>query len=262
MKKDFKYLYGPVDSWRLGASLGIDLLSQAAKVCSFDCRYCQLGRTPAHVTERRLYVPTEDVLKEAAELSDVRIDYLTFSGIGEPTLALNLGEAISALRGIRREPVAVVTNASLMSREDVRGDLFLADVVIAKLDACSQVSFKAVNRPAPDIAWKDVLEGLQRFRADFGGRMALQIMFIRANEDLASEIAWIAENLFPDEIQINTPLRPCGEVPLSRETLSGIKGFFKGMNCVSVYDAAKVPVEPISKEQTMLRRGKTKGHHA
>lgn len=256
MKKDFKYLYGPVDSWRLGASLGIDLLSQHEKVCSFDCRYCQLGTTRAYVTERRLYVPTEDIMKEAAELPDVRIDYLTFSGIGEPTLARNLGEAISALRGIRKEPVAVLTNASLMSRKDVREDLFQADYVIAKLDACSQASFEKVNRPAPGSAFPEIVKGLKRFGADFRGRMALQIMFIHANAELAPEIARTAREIRPDEIQINTPLRPCSEVPLPREILGGIKGFFKGMNCVSVYDAAKVPVEPVSKEQTMLRRGK------
>jgi wyosine [tRNA(Phe)-imidazoG37] synthetase (radical SAM superfamily) len=257
MKKDFKYLYGPVDSWRLGASLGVDLLSQKAKVCSFDCRYCQLGRTSAHVTERHLYVSTEAVMKEAAELPEVKIDYITFSGIGEPTLALNLGEAISALRGIRKEPVAVLTNASLMFREDVREDLFQADYVIAKLDACSQASFEEVNRPAPESTFPEIVKGLKRFGADFRGRMALQIMFIHANAELAPEIARTARGIRPDEVQINTPLRPCREVPLSGETLGRIKSFFKGMNCVSVYDAAKVPVEPISKKQTMMRRGKT-----
>jgi len=257
MKKDYKYLYGPVDSWRLGASLGIDLLSQDSKVCNFDCCYCQLGRTQAYTTERRLYVPAEKVLKEMAELPEVVIDYLTFSGIGEPTLAQNLGEVMSVVRRIRGEPIAVLTNASLISREDVREDLFCADYVIAKLDACSQASFEAVNRPAPGIAWQDVLEGLKRFRADFRGKMALQIMFVHSNKDSAREISWIAREISPDEVQINTPLRPSREVPLSREIMSGIKGFFRGTNCVSVYDAEKVPVEPISKEDTMLRRGKT-----
>lgn len=256
MKRDFKYLYGPVNSWRLGASLGVDLLSRKAKVCSFDCRYCQLGRTPAFVTERGVYVPTEEILKEAAELPDVKVDYITFSGIGEPTLARNLGEAISALRGLRREPVAVLTNASLILRDDVQEDLFRADYVIAKLDAGSQASFEAVNRPAPGIAFQDVVEGLKRFRTDFEGKMALQIMFIPANQDLAREMARIAGEIGPDEVQINTPLRPCREVPLSREVLGEIKNFFEGMNCVSVHDAMKNRVEPISRKKTLLRRGK------
>ncbi|MDD5532218.1 MAG: hypothetical protein PHC52_05460 [Syntrophales bacterium] len=90
MKRDFKYVYGPVDSWRLGVSLGIDLLSQDAKVCTFDCSYCQLGRTPAYTTERRLYVSTEEILEEMAGLPEVEEDHITFSGIGEPTLARNL----------------------------------------------------------------------------------------------------------------------------------------------------------------------------
>jgi len=256
MRRNFKYVYGPVNSWRLGASLGIDLLSQESKVCSFDCRYCQLGRTPAYTTERRIYVPTEKILREINNLPEVAIDYVTFSGIGEPTLAENLGEAILAVRRIRREPVAVLTNASLISQDDVREDLLSADHVIAKLDACSQGSFETVNRPAPGITYKGVLEGLKRFRADFQGKMALQIMFVHANETLPAEIARMARAIRPDEVQINTPLRPCGEAPLSREIMGGIKGFFKGMNCVSVYDAVKGRVEPISKEHTMLRRGK------
>ncbi|MDD5233444.1 MAG: radical SAM protein [Syntrophales bacterium] len=159
MKRDFKYVYGPVDSWRLGVSLGIDLLSQDAKVCTFDCSYCQLGRTPAYTTERRLYVSTEEILEEMAGLPEVEEDHITFSGIGEPTLARNLGEAISAVRRIRRRPVAVLTNASLMFREDVREDLLSANYVIAKLDACSPDSFEEINRPAPGIAYRDVLEG-------------------------------------------------------------------------------------------------------
>lgn len=259
MKKSFNYIYGPVDSWRLGASLGIDLLSRSSKVCSFDCCYCQLGRTTTFTTERRLYVPTEDILKEIDTLPDIKIDYLTFSGIGEPTLARNLGEAILAVSRIRSEPVAVFTNASLMSREDVRKDLLSAHFVIAKLDACSQSSLEAVNRPAPEIDYDEIVEGLKQFRADFTGKMALQIMFVRANRDLPGEIARVAREIRPDEVQINTPLRPCEDVPLSREIIGEIKSFFKGLKFVSVYDAVKSRVEPISNMHTMRRRGKFLG---
>ncbi len=136
MEREYRIIYGPVPSWRLGASLGIDLLSREEKICSFDCVYCQLGRTDLLTTDRGLYVATKEVLEEIAALPpEVRIDTLTFSGRGEPTLAANLGDAIEAVKRLRREPVAVLTNSSLIGRRDVRSELEQADILVAKLDA-------------------------------------------------------------------------------------------------------------------------------
>lgn len=103
MRNDFKYIYGPVPSWRLGSSLGIDLLSRDEKICSFDCTYCQLGRNTNRQTARGTYVSVGEAVREIESLPDINIDYLTFSGRGEPTLASNLGDAITALKSIRRE---------------------------------------------------------------------------------------------------------------------------------------------------------------
>ena len=126
----FKYLYGPVSSWRLGSSLGIDPISTTGKICSFDCLYCQLGSGAAYTRKRRLYVPTEEIIKEIEQLpKDLAIDYFTFSGRGEPTLALNIGEIIRKLRTIRKEKIAVITNASLMDKISLRRELALADFV-------------------------------------------------------------------------------------------------------------------------------------
>jgi wyosine [tRNA(Phe)-imidazoG37] synthetase (radical SAM superfamily) len=165
MKGGYQYIFGPVSSWRLGSSLGIDLLSQERKICNFDCLYCQLGGTHAPTKERRLYIPTDHALAEVGGLpADVAIDTITFSGMGKPTLALNLGETILAVKAIRREPVAVLTNTSLMGRDGVREELSYADIVVAKMDVCSQIFLQRVNRPAP-LPPESVGEIVRFFRA-------------------------------------------------------------------------------------------------
>ena len=155
------FVYGPVSSWRLGASLGVDLLSREEKICSFDCLYCQLGQTDVHTTERKVYVPTEALLEEISALPpELQIDFITFSGRGEPTLAANLGTAIEAVKKVRREPVAILTNASLVDRKEVRAEMARADLVVAKLDACSDELLRLINRPAAGIVFDEILDGL------------------------------------------------------------------------------------------------------
>ena len=136
MRKIFrflKYIYGPVYSWRLGMSLGIDPLTDKRKICNFDCPYCQLGRTAKFYTQREDFVPVETILTEIKAMPPMRIDCYTFSGRGEPTLAKNLGAMIRAVREATGGKIAVITNAGLIDRPDVQEDLFLADWVLAKL---------------------------------------------------------------------------------------------------------------------------------
>jgi len=232
----YKHIYGPVSSWRLGRSLGVDAVHTAkGKVCSFDCTYCQAGKTRALTAKRRVFVPTAEIIEEIKALPALKIDYITFSGAGEPTLAKNLGEIIKKIRKIRREKIAVITNAALIDKKDVRADLSLADLVIAKLDAASAAVFTAVNKPAKGLKLDSVVKGLARFGSEYKGRFALQIMFVDKNKARAKEIASLARKISPDEVQINTPLRPGGETPLSKKEMKKIEKFFTGMNCVNVY---------------------------
>jgi wyosine [tRNA(Phe)-imidazoG37] synthetase (radical SAM superfamily) len=131
-------IYGPVSSWRLGRSLGIDLLSTQRKTCFFDCIYCQLGKTAKSTIERSEFVSLAKLTEELKGVRDIAADYVNFSRTGEPTLASNLGQAIEVAKSILPLPVAVLTNSSLMSNEDVHEDLAKADVVVAKVDAHSQ----------------------------------------------------------------------------------------------------------------------------
>ncbi|MGB3057677.1 MAG: radical SAM protein, partial [Candidatus Omnitrophota bacterium] len=207
-KKRYKYIYGPVPSWRLGRSLGVDPISAEVKICSFDCVYCQLGKTKMLTGRRKNFVPVSKIVQEIRSLPTVKIDYITFSGAGEPTLAKNLGEMIKTVKSIRKEPVAVLTNSSLMHRKDVRKDLSHADLVVAKLDASSEKTFKEINRPLKGITLQKVIDGIKKFSAGYAGKLALQIMFIKENEKFAGEIAQLAKKIDADEIQLNTPLRP------------------------------------------------------
>ena len=263
----YRYIYGPVSSWRLASSLGIDLLSQGKKICNFDCIYCQLGVTKKHTLERKIYVSVKEVIEELERLPAAQIDYITFSGRGESTLAENLGQAIKAIKLIRKVPVAVLTNSSLMDKEEVRKDLALADFVIAKLDAYSPDSLQEINNPAKDIEFTNVLEGIKEFRKSYQGKLALQIMFIDKNKDDVNKLIYLTNYIKPDEVQINTPLRPCNIKPLPKEEILKIKETFisackgefrhKEINVISVYDErAPKDVLPVSDKDTLKRRGK------
>ncbi|MCK4904694.1 MAG: radical SAM protein [Clostridiales bacterium] len=256
MKQVFNYIYGPVPSWRLGSSLGIDLLSQKEKICNFNCVYCQLGSAVKYTVERKIYVPVGKVIEELESMPNTKIDYITFSGRGEPILAKNLGEAIKAIKLSRKVPVAVLTNSTLLYNDEVKKELSLADFVVAKLDAFSTESLQEINRSAKAIKFKSILEGIREFKKGYQGKLALQIMFIEQNKKHASEIARIAREINPDEVQINTPLRPCRVNPLPKQELDKIKTYFEGLNVVSVYEAEIKKVKPVSNKDTLKRRGK------
>ena len=248
-------IYGPVPSWRLGGSLGIDMVSTRGKTCSFDCMYCQLGKTVHDTAERREYISIPDLILELNQVHEISADYATFSGVGEPTIAANLGQAISIVRSALALPVAVVTNSSLIPRGDVREELSRADVVVAKIDASSQELFCKINRPVSGFYLNDILKGIERFRSEYKGKIALQMMFIEANKKYASEMARIAEQLAPDEVQINTPLRPCAIKPLLPEEIDTIKHAFSALkNVVTVYEAPKPDVAPLNTIETRRRR--------
>jgi wyosine [tRNA(Phe)-imidazoG37] synthetase (radical SAM superfamily) len=256
-----KYVYGPVASWRLGRSLGVDILSTAGKTCSFDCIYCQLGRTVNRTTERRVYVPTEAIARELAAIAhriDDIADVVTFAGMGEPTLGANLSEVVEVIRSHSRKPIAILTNAALIPDELVREDLKELDIVVAKLDAPQQRLFETVNRPVSSAIQLDaILEGLKTFRRAYHGMLCLQLMFVAANKASAPAMARIAADLRPDEVQLNTPLRPCGVEPLSPEEMHQIEAHFKGMEAVvsSVYEKLKREVAVIDAKDVLRRRG-------
>ena len=149
-------VYGPVPSWRFGRSLGVDVIGPPKK-CTFNCIYCQLGKTKNHVSKPEMLKEPLVILHEIlSDLDDVlkridlkTVDIVTFSGSGEPTLNLDLGKIAEGVKAkIGTLPTAILTNSSLFYREDVRRNLSRFDLVVAKLDAGNDEAFRLINRPA------------------------------------------------------------------------------------------------------------------
>lgn len=236
-------VYGPVSSWRLGRSLGVDPLGMEEKKCSFDCLYCSSGPTGEKTVERKVWIHPERLRKELKEaLREVEADVVTFCGLGEPTLARNLGDLIEEVKRVSDLPVAVLTNSSLMGMKEVRGELAKADLVKGKLDAPGESLFREINRPHPEVRWREVVEGMKEFRKEFGGEFSVEVMVIPQNVNVCGEIAEVLRGIGPDEVQVNTPLRPSPVRPLGREELREVLKSFEGLNFRWVYGEEKPKV--------------------
>ena len=252
-----KIVYGPVSSWRLGKSLGVDLICSKEKICSFDCIYCQLGKTFKKTSQRNNFVSIQELRTEILKALQTTIpDVITFSGTGEPTLADNMDLAIQTIREVSTIPLAVLTNSSLMNKKDVINTLKKLDIVVAKLDAPNEEIFQRINQPADNISFKETIDGVKKFKKIFTGKLALQILFIRDNVQYAEEMARLIKNIHPDEVQINTPLRPCPIKPLTEKQLKLIEEQFKikGLNTISVYTSKKPKTTPLDKMELIKRR--------
>lgn len=207
-------IYGPVPSRRLGRSLGVDLVPH--KVCSYDCIYCQLGRTTEKTIDRYPYVSPEVVTRQVGQQIDagVHADYVTLGGSGEPTLNSNIGEIIAALKADTDLPVAVLTNSSMLWITEVRDALCQADVVLPSLDAYDGRTFERINRPHPDIAFGHMLEGLIAFRQAYQGNIWLEIFALtglNADPVGAERFRDLVSRIEPDRVHVNTAVRPTSE---------------------------------------------------
>lgn len=200
-------VYGPVHSWRVGASLGIDVLLETS-TCSFNCIYCQLGDIQLKTAERKIYVPTAQVEHDLRRSQWEEADIITFSGSGEPTLALNLGEIIHMVKEYTHKPVMVLTNSTLLLDPDVIQNLQEADIVACKLDAATEAGLKQMNRPVAGVTLERIIAGIKNLKANYSGKIALQCMFMPANHKEVELLADLINDLQPDEVQLNTPKRP------------------------------------------------------
>ena len=201
-------------SRRLGRSLGIDFVP--FKTCSYDCIYCQLGRTTAKTIERKEYAPVDAVLKEVEEkLKTISPpDYITLSGSGEPTLHSGIADIIFGIKKISSIPVAVLTNGSLLWIGEVRDAVSGADLVIPSLDAGSEEAFLRVNRPHSGIIFKKMVEGICTFREGFRGPVWLEVFItggITDSDDEITRIKTLADRIGPERIQLNTTVRTPAE---------------------------------------------------
>ncbi len=219
MASEKKYFYGPVPSRRLGRSYGVDIVP--FKVCTLDCVYCQLGKTADRIIERKDYGSIEPILDELREIltEGLEADFITIAGSGEPTLNLRLGELIDGIKKITDIPVAILTNGTLLYKEDVRADCAKADVVMPSLDAGDEQTFQRINQPHNDISIENLISGLCAFREEFSGRIWLEVFFVEGLNTDAEQISKIRnaiELIRPDKVQLNTAVRPTAEADIKR----------------------------------------------
>lgn len=216
--REMKCIFGPVPSRRLGISLGVDLVPY--KTCTFNCIYCQLERTANQTLKRKEYIKAQKVLKELKEklanwqtdkVAKQKINYITLSGSGEPTLNVKIGKIISGIKKMTSIPVAVLTNGSLLYRKGVRDSLKKADLVIPSIDAASAKTFKRINRPIKSLGIERIVKGLTAFRKEYRGQIWLEVMLVKGINDQKKEIEKLRRaiaKIKPDRVQLNTVSRP------------------------------------------------------
>lgn len=207
-----KYLFGPVNSRRLGRSAGINLVP--FKFCSFDCVYCECGSTTVFTDDVLEYVPYDEVVYEIEQFLSGKpeFDCFTFSGSGEPTLNSRIGDIIDYIKAKKLlSETVVLTNSLTMTRPEVRRRLLNADIVIPTLNAVSEDVFTKIMRPCIPVKPSQIIEGLVEFRKEYSGRIYLEVFIVPGINDREDELIKIRDAsklILPDEVHINHLDRP------------------------------------------------------
>ena len=210
----YQYLFGPVPSRRLGASLGVSPIPE--RTCNYSCVYCQLGRTLRMTNTRQEFFPLEEILAEFREYlrGSIPFDVVTVVGEGEPTLYSRLGELIAGLKKETDKPVAVITNGALLYDAEMRRELMEADIVLPSLDAVTEEQYRKIDRPMGSIGFAEMAEGLRQFAREYQGQLWIEIMLVDGMNDSPEDIAAFKEFLGTidyDRVYLNTPVRPPAE---------------------------------------------------
>jgi wyosine [tRNA(Phe)-imidazoG37] synthetase (radical SAM superfamily) len=227
-----KYVFGPVPSRRLGRSLGVDLIP--FKYCSYNCVYCQLGRTPMQAIDRREYVPMETLVSQIQEAlaAGPKPDYITLAGSGEPTLYLRIGELIDRIHAMTDVPVDIITNGSTLWIDDVFNAVVKTELIIPTLTAGDAATFQKINRPAPEVTFDRLIAGLEHLSKVCPQKVWLEVFIVNGVNDDPRHVQQIAA--FTDrfkfaKVQLNTAVRPPAEKevqPVSRERLEQLAELF------------------------------------
>lgn len=208
-----RYVFGPIHSRRLGRSLGVDLVTE--KTCSLDCTYCEAGETTELTLERREYAPVERILKELDETlsTNPELDWITFSGTGEPTLNSRIGEVVSYIKSrYAQYKLCLLTNGLLLGDEKLRSEISGVDLVIPSFDASCEEEFIAINRPAAGMSFERYLRGMREFLAQKERPETYIELFIvpgiNDSSDSLNRFSQLLTPMHPDLVQLNALDRP------------------------------------------------------
>lgn len=241
----YKYLFGPVPSRRLGMSLGIDLVPK--KVCSLNCVYCEVGETTKLTNDRMEYVKYDKIIDELHHFmsSKPNIDYITFSGYGEPTLNSRIGDVLRYVKQNYPDvKSAILTSGTLLSSPQVRREILEADVILPSLDAATQSVFEKINRPTPQLTIDTYIKGLIDFRKEYKGEIWLEVFLLKGYNDSPEELDLIKKAILkiqPNSVQLNTLDRPGtveGLVALTTDELQKVKDYWDMPNVEIIASAA------------------------
>ena len=230
---NYKYLKGPVYSRRLGKSLGINIITD--KSCSFDCVYCEVGKTTNLTLKRKEYTPTDKIISELDDYlsQNPSLDYITFSSTGEPTLHSKIKNIIKFIKNnYPNYKIALLTNSSLLWKKSVREDILEVDLIIPSLDAVSTKAFKKINKPEKSLIINKIIDGLLKLKNEFRGEIWLEIFIIPGINDNSQELKKFADlikKIKPDKVQFNSLDRPGTEKwvkKLSKKQKKEIKSYF------------------------------------
>ncbi|MFC1838860.1 radical SAM protein [Thermodesulfobacteriota bacterium] len=227
------YVFGPVPSRRLGLSLGIDLIPR--KTCSFDCIYCQVGKTSDRIMEASSFVPVSEVIDELREVLSKRTpDVITLAGSGEPTLNADIENVITEIKKVTSIPLTLLTNGSLLWNDRIRERIRGVDILIPTLSTVYEDTFKRIHRPHPDLKLNDIINGLKETRKEFKKNIFLEVVLLSGLNDTEKEISGLSKvirEISPDRVQLNTVVRPPsdpGAMSLNNEKLEEIKEYLGG----------------------------------
>jgi len=225
------YIFGPVPSRRLGLSLGIDLIQH--KTCTYDCLYCQVGKTTIKTIETNPLIPVQEVMKELKQrLENITPDVITLAGSGEPTIHSRIDRVIDLIKGITDTKIAILTNGSLFWKEEVRKKVLGAHIIMPTLSTAFEETFRIIHRPHWELNLSMIIEGLMDLRREYPGSLFLEVVLLAGFNDSDSEIEGlkrVIDQISPDKIQLNTVVRPPADsraIPLDRRRLEDIKSFF------------------------------------
>ncbi|MBN1831148.1 MAG: radical SAM protein [Deltaproteobacteria bacterium] len=225
------YVFGPVPSRRLGLSLGVDLIP--LKTCTYNCLYCQVGRTTRQSLNIESFFPVTEVLEELGRKLEIcSPDAITFSGSGEPTLSSDIDRVISFVKERTDTKTVILTNGSLLWKEDVRRRISGADIIMPTLTTAFDETFQLIHEPHTDLDLSTIFEGLKSLRRSYRGNLFLEVVLLAGFNDSEKELDGLRRmigQISPDKIQLNTVVRPPSDpraIPLDIKRLEDIKSLF------------------------------------